>query len=421
VLGAFRPEEVKLGRDGERHPLEKVLAEFKRYYGDVWVDLDQVEVDEARQFVDALVDLEPNHLGNGFRQALAQHTGGHPLFAVELLRNMQEQGDLRRDEAGYWVEGPRLDWGALPPRVEGVIEERIGRLEVELRETLTVGSVEGVQFTAEVIARVRAVDERGLVHSLSKELDQQHHLVVSQGMRRLGTQPLSTYRFRHNLFQKYLYDNLDAAQKAYLHEDVGEALEALYGEQAAEVAPQLGRHFQEAGLTDKAIDYLNLAGEQARHRYANTEAVEYFRRAVTLIAGAPLDPTRQKDGAELYEKLGDMLFLTGRVEDAKITYMDNLNWVPQNDLIWQSRLQRKIGKVWDRLRYYHNEALQAYDLAETTLGPEPIESSVVWWQEWIAIQIDRIWTIFWSRGEWREMLELVEKIRPAVQQYGTPA
>jgi predicted ATPase len=297
VLGAYRGEEVKLGRGGERHPMEKVLAEFKRYFGDVWVDLDQVEKHEARQFVDALLDLEPNRIGQGFRQALVQHTGGHPLFAVELLRDMQEHGDLVKDADGCWVEGTSLDWDALPPRVEGVIEERIGRLEAELQENLTVGSVEGEEFTAEVIARVRAIDERGLVRRLSNELDRQHHLVVSQGIRRLGLQPLSAYRFRHNLFQKYLYNSLDAAQKAYLHEDVGNVLEALYGDQAAEIAVQLGRHFEEAGLAEKAIHYLGLAGEGAMRVSANTEAIGHLAKALILLQTLPA--TAERDQMEL--------------------------------------------------------------------------------------------------------------------------
>ena len=137
-----------------------MLAECKRYFGDVWVDLDRAEKDEGRPFVDALLDLETNRLGPSFRRALFQHTGGHPLFAVELLRHMQEQGDLEKDAEGCWIKASSLDWDDLPARVEGVIEERIGRLEAELRETLTAGSVEGEEFTAEVIARARGGRER---------------------------------------------------------------------------------------------------------------------------------------------------------------------------------------------------------------------------------------------------------------------
>jgi predicted ATPase len=282
IVGAYRPDEVALGRAGERHPLEKVLAEFKRYFGDIWVNLDQAEEAERRQFVDAFLGTEPNRLGEGYRRALYRHTGGHPLFTIELLRDMQERGDIVQDEQGRWVEGPVLNWGTLPARVEGVIEERIGRLEHELRETLTVASVEGEDFTAEVVARVQATDARGLIRRLSGELEKQHRLVSARGIRRLDAQCLSLYRFRHNLFQKYLYSDLDEVERAYLHEDVGNVLEELYGDQVDEISVQLARHFVEAGVEEKALHYLHRAGEQAAERFANAEAVTYFSRALDL-------------------------------------------------------------------------------------------------------------------------------------------
>ena len=128
VVGAYRAEEIALGRGGERHPLESVLNEFKRSYGDTEIDLSQDPEGEARQFVGAILDSEPNRLGEGFREALFEHTDGHPLFTIELLRDLQERGDLVQDGDGRWVEDPCLDWSVLPARVEGVIEERIGRL-----------------------------------------------------------------------------------------------------------------------------------------------------------------------------------------------------------------------------------------------------------------------------------------------------
>ena len=246
LVGTYRPEEVAIGRAGERHPLEKVLAELKRYYGDIWVDLDRAEQVEGRHFVNAFINTEPNQLEEEFCHKLFQHTGGHPLFTIELLRNMQERGDLVRDKHGQWVETPTLDWMCLPKRVEGVIEERIGRLGQELRQMLTVGSVEGEDFTAEVVARVQAADAGGLIRRLSAELERQHRLIMARGVRRLEQvgQRLSLYRFQHNLFQKYLYNELDEAERAYLHEDVGNALEELYGDQVDEIVVQLARHFE---------------------------------------------------------------------------------------------------------------------------------------------------------------------------------
>ncbi len=226
VVGAYRPEEVSIGREGERHPLAPVVSEFQRQFGDLLVDVDQAE---RREFMEALLDDEPNRLGPSFRQMLYLQTRGHPLFTIELLRGMQERGDLVLDEKGRWEEGPALDWETMPARVEAVVAERIGRLDRSLRAELRVASVEGEVFTAEVVARVAGSGEQETLGRLSGELDRRHRLVRAQSIQRIDGQRLSRYRFRHILFQKYLYGSLDEVERVYLHEQVGTALEGLYG------------------------------------------------------------------------------------------------------------------------------------------------------------------------------------------------
>jgi adenylate cyclase len=369
VLGAYRPEELELGRGGERHPLDKVLTEFKRYFGDVWVDLDQAEKQESRQFVDALVDLQPNRLGDGFRQALVHHTGGHALFAVELLQTLEEQGYLLKDAEGQWIEGPRLDWGALPPRVEGVIEERIRRLAEELQETLRIASVEGVTFTAEVIARVQKAEERALVRRLSTELDKHHHLVAAQGMRRLGAQTLSSYQFRHNLFQTYLYSTLDAVERPYLHADVATALEALYGKEADQNAVQMAYHWEQAEYADKAVPYLLRAGDGARLAYAHQEAVDSYQRAQTMLDKSGGGTVEQHLAIE--EGLGDVRAVLGE-HDRALAHYERARELVRSMPEAAERLAglcRKTAMLYERKGQYAT-ALQWLQQGLTTLGSE---------------------------------------------------
>ena len=73
-------------------------------------------------------------------------------------------------------------------------------------------------------------DEQSIVASLSDELDRRHRLVRAQGIEQVAGQRLSRYRFRHILFQTYLYNSLDAVERARLHEKVGSTLLGLYGE-----------------------------------------------------------------------------------------------------------------------------------------------------------------------------------------------
>ncbi len=140
-----------------------MISELKRERGEVLITLRDNTADEARQFVNSLLDTEPNALGDEFRRSMAQRTRGHPLFAVELLRGMQERGDLARAANGQWQEARTLDWDRLPARVEGIIEQRINRLRDELREMLTTASVQGELFTVQIVAKLMQVDERFLL------------------------------------------------------------------------------------------------------------------------------------------------------------------------------------------------------------------------------------------------------------------
>jgi adenylate cyclase len=284
MLSAYRPDEVALGRGGERHPLEGVVNELKRIYGDVVIDLSQDEEVQGGEFIEAYLDTEPNSLSSEFRAALKEHTGGHPLFTIELLRAMQERGDLIRDADGLWVEGPDLAWDQLPARVEAVIEERLGRLEGDLRELLSVASVEGEDFTAQVVARVQEIKERKLLRELSQELEKRHRLIHEQGELQIDGHLLSRYRFAHQLYQRYLYNDLGAGERRVLHREIAEVLEELFEDTADKYAVQLALHYSQAGVKGKALHYLTQAGHQARSKYANMEAIRYYTEALALMS-----------------------------------------------------------------------------------------------------------------------------------------
>lgn len=310
LIGTYRPVEVAVGWGDAEHPLSRIVSELKRQHGDIWLDLSEQDPFEGRQFVEAYLDTQANQLDKAFREAIFRHTQGHPLFTVELIGEMYERHDIYQDEAGRWRASETIDWQTLPARVEGVIERRISRLEEELQAVLTVASVEGEIFTAEVVARVQQMDERRLVQQLSRDLDKRHRLVTAQALERLGQQRLSFYRFRHHLFQHYLYHTLDATERAYLHEAVGMALENLSGSQTERVAVQLAHHFEQAGLTEKVINYLYQAGQSAMRLSANVEAIDHFRKGLALLLRLPETPERNEQELSLQIGLGNALLTT---------------------------------------------------------------------------------------------------------------
>lgn len=362
ILGSYRPEEIAIGKDGKRHALEPVVNELQRDFGDITVNLGRAE---RRDFIEALLNHEPNRLGSAFREMLYRQTRGHPLFTIELLRGLQEQGDLVQDSKGRWIEGPALNWETLPARVEAVVAERIGRLARPLQAALRVACVEGELFTAEVVARTQAADEREMLGRLSDELDRRHRLIRAQSIQRMAGERLSRYRFRHILFQKYLYSNLDEVERAYLHEGVGNALEELYGDQAGEIAVQLALHFEKAGLTEKAVRYLHRAGERAVQLSAYQEAVAHLTRGLALLMTLPDSPKRAQQELDLHLSLSR----------AWVVEIPSREW--EKTIVRARELCQQMGKTSELCRvlgdlaifhYVRAEYRQARGLAEEALN-----------------------------------------------------
>jgi predicted ATPase len=204
----------------ERHPLELVAHEIQRRFGEIRIDLDH---SDNRYLLAALVDSEPNGLGAAFRETLYAYTAGNPLFTLALLSRMRANGSLVRDATGQWVEGLALDWKGLPSQVAAAIAECVARLPPAWQRILSIASVEGHEFTAEVVARVSGVAVSELIDALGSE----YGLVYLHGLNHAGPQGrqrLSRYRFRHRLAQQYLYNRMDLAARTQMHEAVAQAL-----------------------------------------------------------------------------------------------------------------------------------------------------------------------------------------------------
>jgi predicted ATPase len=277
------------------------------------------------------------------------------------------------------VVGPAINWQLFPARVEGVIGERVGRLPEPLRETLKIASVEGEEFAAEVVAQVQGIDARELVRQLGGVLDKKHHLVRGQGVRRLESsgERLSRYRFQHILFQKYLYDSLDEAERAYLHEAVGKTLKGLYREQAEDVALELARHFEAAGLSEQAIGYLRQAGERAVRLSASEAAVAHFRKALALLNTLPGTPARVELELTLQIAIGQVMigvrgFAAPEVEDAFLRARALCQDIrPEDSREFFSVLSGLWGVYYIRAEYQrgHELAEQLLALAQHTQNP----------------------------------------------------
>ena len=302
LVGTYRPEELLRTSQNERHPLSKIVNEARRNFGDILVDLDQIDSIERRRFVDTFLDVAPNRISDDFRQAYYDRTQGDALFVVELRRDLEERGVLYQDQDKYWCIQAEPDWDRLPEKVLGVVEERIDRLSPDLKQILRVASLLGEQFPAELVAKILGIKKKQILYLLSQILQRQHRLVHEQSIESIGDIPIINFEFSHNMFRQFLLDEhgLGEGERVSLHKSIAGQMENLYEGNTDMVASNLAHHWLAARDERRAVEYLDKAGDQARARYALNDAEIYYSKAIAIRQAVGMDAL----AGETYLKLG---------------------------------------------------------------------------------------------------------------------
>jgi len=297
LLGAFRPSEVTITYDEIKHPLFGILRELRAIYGENMINLAE---SKGNSFINDLLASEPNTFTTDFHQKLYQHTSGHPLFTIELLRGMQLRNEIIKDKGGKWVESKQLNWEELPARVEAVIARRFDLLPTECQSVMKHACVQGKEFCVEILSGLVSEPEGKVFDLLNDVVGKRHQLITPQGIQKVGKRKITYFRFRHDLFQIYLYGQLNPIERKRLHGLVGNEIENLYENhlsQHPEIALTLAWHFENADLLEKAVQYYHHAGKFAVRLSAHQDAIRHFNHALTLLDQLP-DTTR-KDELEL--------------------------------------------------------------------------------------------------------------------------
>jgi predicted ATPase len=211
---------------------------------------------------------------------------------------------------------------------------------------------------------------------LADDLTSRYHLVEEIEANQIDHQKIYRYRFRHALFQSYLHENLSRTQQELYHAQVGQALEAIYGEHSGEIASQLVRHFELAGDGVRVVKYALLAGDRARQLGASQDAIELYNLALSSRQALDIDDQAQSLDV-IHERLGDV-YLENLSRQAKALdhYQELLRAAESEQR--KARADRKIASI-HALRGDLDQAEQQFDSALRRLDPNslPAEAGLI--------------------------------------------
>jgi ABC-type oligopeptide transport system substrate-binding subunit/class 3 adenylate cyclase len=251
---------------------ETAARTYRHRHTDLW--LDPLSAAEGQTLLSNILPT-PNLL-QGFQERILQHAEGNPLYVEEIIRSLIDSGAIMRDsDSRSWTITRDLDDMAVPETLQGVLVSRIDRLQEQSKRVLQMASVIGRSFLYRVLSAI-AEEERELdAHLLALQREQM--------IRERARIPELEYIFKHELTREAAYGALLKKDRRIFHRQVGQALERLFPERIDEQVGLLAYHWDRAGDPEKAVHYLQRAGDAARLMYSHDEAIDYYERALMLL------------------------------------------------------------------------------------------------------------------------------------------
>ncbi len=304
----------------------------------------------------------PKKLG----QVILETAGGNPMFTEELCDALVRSAKVSIAPDGMIKLGGDVRRLEVPPTLRATVAARIDRLNPDLKKLLHVASVLGRKFPYRALLELSGMGDR--VDGALVELQRGGFLVeIAEGQGELS------YGFRHAMMREVAYHALPTSAKRKLHRSVAEYLvrTAPAGQMPVEA---LALHYEQAEDVDRAVEFLEKAGDKQADEFHDSEALSYYRRARDLLAAQPelTRPTRTQL-ASLGLKIGRAAARLGWAREAEEALKASDALARElADSVARAWAMKELGELWRTAGSYEQaqEALaEAQQLADRAQLP----------------------------------------------------
>ena len=382
------------------------------------VELRNLEPDDAEQMFRHLLD-RCEEISDDIVEDAVEMTGGNPHFMDLLVRLCVANGTINANVTPWQLDADKAAETDLPITVEEAIEARIAALTGAERDVLEKGAVFGNVFwlgSVVALSRIgRAQQEkadqsaepagpmdyvwsdageeiRRGVSSVVKELVERDYLLRLDDADSTVAGDVELV-FKHNLERELVAKSTDVLKLSHYHRLAAQWIETKSSARTDEQLEFLGQLYQRGGDMRRAAYAYIAAGDRARERYSNEQAVELYRKGLALL--------EDDDAVVLLDalhNLGSVLDLVGMTSEAQTQFTRMLRQA------WLFEHRSKGGAAHNRLGRIHRR-LGEYDLAMGHLRCAHDLFKDASDQRGIAGTLDDIGQVHWLRGAYAKALE----------------
>jgi tetratricopeptide (TPR) repeat protein len=284
LIGAYRDTELTA-----HSALAVLVTDLAREGRAARLSLGPLPARDAAELLGALLGAEAAEDAALRAQVLAR-AGGVPYFLVSCAHGVRA-GVLRGNE----------QQGDIPWDVAASIHQRVAALSPAAQDLLGAAAVVGQHAARSLLSTVAQQPGREEAEVLAAlDVACEARLLAEEG---------DGYVFTHDLVREVVMAYLGSARRTALHRRIAEAIERGPGEPPAEL---LAYHYGRADVAEKAVVYLERAGDRAQAIHAYAEAEDYYRQLVERLDALG----RAVDAAGACEKLAALLITRVRYAEA---------------------------------------------------------------------------------------------------------
>lgn len=271
VVATYRTDETNVS-----HALVRLQRRHERENRVTVISLPPLSSAAMRELVVALSRLSPED-AQPLAERLHRATAGNPFFMHEILRGLEESGQVAVS-AGRW-DRSSVDTGTLaelplPASLRATIAARVQRLSETARTFLIAAAVAGRTFRYDIVRDAGDWNDERALDAL-EELIARNFITAADND--------GGFTFSHDLVCDAVYADLSSPRRAYWHQRIADAwvraAERLSPAQQAQVAGQIAFHAIAGKRDEITFRWAPLAAECDARLYSYGSALRLLEAA----------------------------------------------------------------------------------------------------------------------------------------------
>ena len=285
--------------------------------------------------------LQVDEIQSTFLDRLQEKTGGNPLFIVEMLKVLQEEGIIQRDGEGWSIRGGGdLSRVEMPAGIHQALHRRVRVLSEQARSILRLIALHDRPAPLKLLE---------IIEGLGTEQREQIRELEAKGMVSRSLEVgKPVYSIPQPKLREIVQRDILPAEARRLHGMLAEAIEEHHSEDLDPVREELSHHYQRSDLPERALEHLLAAGDAMTQVHAHAKALEHYQHALLQFEE---QSDRISDWFAIHERIGESAIVLGDLDLAQSSFeiieevrVDQEQATLKLDLC-RVRALRKLGKI----------------------------------------------------------------------------